>query len=133
MATMGKYVVAYELAIKTVRLHSFVWIVLTVRIGGTRAKSRDPSLNRPLTSVSSTSLLVGPELTLQVTCRDTSVVISISIPSRKLPLSTYSAKLRHSAHAVEAHEKPGVLSKKNFDESVIPDEQRIPRATSANW
>jgi hypothetical protein len=59
MATMGKYVVAYELAIKTVRLHSLVWIVLILRIGGTRAKSRDPSLNRPLTSVSSVSPLTG--------------------------------------------------------------------------
>lgn len=38
-----------------------------------------------------------------------------------------------SAHALEAHEKPGVLSKKRFDESVIPDAQRIPRATTASW
>nr|XP_019015095.1 NAD binding dehydrogenase [Kwoniella pini CBS 10737]OCF53876.1 NAD binding dehydrogenase [Kwoniella pini CBS 10737] len=38
-----------------------------------------------------------------------------------------------SAHALEAHEKPGQLSKKNFDESVIPDHLRIPRATSASW
>ncbi|WWC58750.1 uncharacterized protein I303_101294 [Kwoniella dejecticola CBS 10117] len=38
-----------------------------------------------------------------------------------------------SAHALEAHEKPGQLSKKNFDESVIPDKLRIPRATSASW
>ncbi|WWC86233.1 uncharacterized protein L201_001106 [Kwoniella dendrophila CBS 6074] len=38
-----------------------------------------------------------------------------------------------SAHALEAHEKPGQLSKKNFDESVIPDELRIPRATTASW
>ncbi|WRT64126.1 uncharacterized protein IL334_001055 [Kwoniella shivajii] len=38
-----------------------------------------------------------------------------------------------SAHALEAHEKPGQLSKKNFDESAIPDELRIPRATSASW
>nr|XP_031861360.1 uncharacterized protein CI109_003332 [Kwoniella shandongensis]KAA5528432.1 hypothetical protein CI109_003332 [Kwoniella shandongensis] len=37
------------------------------------------------------------------------------------------------AHALEAHEKPGQLSKKNFDESVIPDDLRIPRATSASW
>ncbi|WVR05861.1 hypothetical protein IAU60_002887 [Kwoniella sp. DSM 27419] len=37
------------------------------------------------------------------------------------------------AHALEAHEKPGVLSKKNFDESVIPDDLRIPRATTASW
>ncbi|WVQ85679.1 hypothetical protein IAT38_007845 [Cryptococcus sp. DSM 104549] len=37
------------------------------------------------------------------------------------------------AHALEAHEKPGYLSKRNFDESVIPDAQRIPRATSASW
>ncbi|RSH90366.1 hypothetical protein EHS25_000971 [Saitozyma podzolica] len=37
------------------------------------------------------------------------------------------------AHALEAHEKPGVLSKKRFDESVIPDAQRIPRATTASW
>ncbi|KAK8865909.1 hypothetical protein IAR55_001057 [Kwoniella newhampshirensis] len=40
---------------------------------------------------------------------------------------------RNSAHALEAHEKPGQLSKKNFDESVIPDKLRIPRATSASW
>ena len=73
------------------------------------------------------------ELTFQVTYRDTSVVISISIPSRKPPIPSHGIKLKNSAHAVEAHEKPGVLSKKNFDESVIPDEQRIPRATSANW
>ncbi|ADV21110.1 NAD binding dehydrogenase [Cryptococcus gattii Ru294] len=37
------------------------------------------------------------------------------------------------AHALEAHEKPGQLSKRNFDESVIPDDLRIPRATSASW
>ena len=53
MATMGKYVVAYELAVKTVGLFSPVRMMLTSRIGGTRAKFRDPSLNRPLTSVSS--------------------------------------------------------------------------------
>lgn len=39
----------------------------------------------------------------------------------------------HSAHAVEAHEKAGVLSKQAFDESVIPDELRIPRMTAATW
>jgi hypothetical protein len=55
MATMGKYVVAYELAIKTVCFSSLVEPALISRIGGTRAKSRDPSLNRPLTSVSSVS------------------------------------------------------------------------------
>jgi hypothetical protein len=55
MATMGKYVVAYELAIKTVCSSSSVELALTSRIGGTRAKFRDPSLNRPLTSVSSVS------------------------------------------------------------------------------
>ncbi|WVQ70968.1 hypothetical protein IAR50_000493 [Cryptococcus sp. DSM 104548] len=38
-----------------------------------------------------------------------------------------------AAHALEAHEKPGYLSKRNFDESVIPDQLRIPRATSASW
>jgi hypothetical protein len=53
MATMGKYVVAYELAIKTVCSSSLGEQALISRIGGTRAKSRDPSSNRPLTSVSS--------------------------------------------------------------------------------
>ncbi|WWC99663.1 hypothetical protein V866_006567 [Kwoniella sp. B9012] len=38
-----------------------------------------------------------------------------------------------SAHALEADDKPGQLSKKNFDESVIPDDLRIPRATTASW
>jgi hypothetical protein len=53
MATMGKYVVAYELAIKTVCFSSLVEPALISRIGGTRVKSRDPSLSRPPTSVSS--------------------------------------------------------------------------------
>jgi hypothetical protein len=53
MATMGKYVVAYELAIKTVCLSSLNEQALISRIGGTRAKFKDPSLNRLLTSASS--------------------------------------------------------------------------------
>ncbi|ODO11709.1 hypothetical protein I350_00493 [Cryptococcus amylolentus CBS 6273] len=38
-----------------------------------------------------------------------------------------------AAHALEAHEKPGYLSKRNFDETVILDANRIPRATAASW
>lgn len=37
------------------------------------------------------------------------------------------------AHSVEHNEAPGKLSKIPFDESVIPEEERIPRATSAIW
>jgi hypothetical protein len=53
MATMGKYVVAYELAIKTVGFPNIALAALIIRIGGTRARSKDPSLSRPPTSVSS--------------------------------------------------------------------------------
>ena len=53
MATMGKYVVAYELAIKTVNSLSLQrGLELTSRIGGTRAKSKDPSSSRLPTFVS---------------------------------------------------------------------------------
>ncbi|KAK4686280.1 hypothetical protein P7C73_g3851, partial [Tremellales sp. Uapishka_1] len=37
------------------------------------------------------------------------------------------------AHAVEAHEKPGKLSKTNFDQSKISDDNQIPRVTTATW
>jgi predicted dehydrogenase len=37
------------------------------------------------------------------------------------------------AHAVEADEKPGILSRTNFDNNSIPVEDRIPRVTSASW
>lgn len=52
MATMGKYVVAYELAIKTVCPLNRKRAVLISRTGGTRAKSKDPLSNRPPISVS---------------------------------------------------------------------------------
>ncbi|KAL7419542.1 hypothetical protein Q5752_005453 [Cryptotrichosporon argae] len=38
-----------------------------------------------------------------------------------------------AAHTVGAHEAPGRLTKKNFDESVVPAHDRIPRATAASW
>jgi hypothetical protein len=38
-----------------------------------------------------------------------------------------------SAHSVEWYEKPGQLSKIPIDESKIPEEERIPRLTSATW
>jgi predicted dehydrogenase len=38
-----------------------------------------------------------------------------------------------SAHSVEWYEKPGELSKIPVDESVIPEDERIPRMTSATW
>lgn len=90
MATMGKYVVAYELAIKT------DW--------WNKSKVQGPVIEQA-THICDLSRYIGGDIDIDSV----------------------------SAHAVEAHEKPGVLSKKNFDESVIPDEQRIPRATSANW
>ncbi|RSH82847.1 hypothetical protein EHS25_005837 [Saitozyma podzolica] len=37
------------------------------------------------------------------------------------------------AHSVEWYEKPGQLSKIPFDEQVIPEDERIPRFTSATW
>ena len=37
------------------------------------------------------------------------------------------------AHSVEWHEKPGKLSEMRVDESLIPEEDRIPRFTSASW
>lgn len=37
------------------------------------------------------------------------------------------------AHSVEWYEKPGELSKIPIDESLIPEEERIPRMTSATW
>lgn len=37
------------------------------------------------------------------------------------------------AHAIEADEKPGQLSKTNFDDDAIPLEDKIPRVTSASW
>ena len=38
-----------------------------------------------------------------------------------------------SAKSVEFYEKPGQLSKVPVDESKIPEEERIPRITSAVW
>jgi hypothetical protein len=38
-----------------------------------------------------------------------------------------------SAKSVEFYEVPGQLSKVPVDESKIPEEQRIPRITSAVW
>lgn len=37
------------------------------------------------------------------------------------------------AHAVEWNEKPGQLSQIQIDESAIPEQDRIPRFTSATW
>ncbi|KAI0632531.1 putative oxidoreductase C terminal-domain-containing protein [Trametes polyzona] len=37
------------------------------------------------------------------------------------------------AHSVQAHEPPGRLSAKRFDEDLIPPENRLPRLTSATW
>ncbi|KAH9851639.1 putative oxidoreductase C terminal-domain-containing protein [Lenzites betulinus] len=37
------------------------------------------------------------------------------------------------AHTVQAHELPGQLSAKRFDEESIPAENRLPRLTSATW
>ncbi|TYJ56368.1 hypothetical protein B9479_002916 [Cryptococcus floricola] len=38
-----------------------------------------------------------------------------------------------AAHSLEAHEKPGHLSKTNYDKSAVLDANRIPRATAASW
>ncbi|ORY32292.1 putative oxidoreductase C terminal-domain-containing protein [Naematelia encephala] len=90
MATVARYVVAYELAIK-----SDWW---------------------------NKSIIQGPIVEQATHICDLSRYFGGEIDIDTL-----------TAHAVEAHEKPGELSKKNFDESVIPDDQRIPRATIASW
>ena len=38
-----------------------------------------------------------------------------------------------SASAVEWYDPPGYLSKMGIDETLIPEESRIPRFTSASW
>jgi hypothetical protein len=38
-----------------------------------------------------------------------------------------------TAHTVEHFEPPGQLSAKGFNEELIPEENRIPRLTSASW
>jgi hypothetical protein len=38
-----------------------------------------------------------------------------------------------AAHTVEHDDLPGHLSAKRFDEDLIPEENRIPRLTSASW
>ncbi|ORX35106.1 putative oxidoreductase C terminal-domain-containing protein [Kockovaella imperatae] len=38
-----------------------------------------------------------------------------------------------AAHSIEWYERPGQLSKIRVDESKIPEDQRIPRFTSATW
>lgn len=37
------------------------------------------------------------------------------------------------AHSVEWYEKPGVLSRIPVDETVVPEDQRIPRISAAVW
>ena len=39
----------------------------------------------------------------------------------------------YSAKSIEWYEDPGKLSKIPIDESKIPEDQRIPRLTSAVW
>ncbi|WVQ97323.1 hypothetical protein IAU59_004434 [Kwoniella sp. CBS 9459] len=90
MATNARFVVAYELAIKT------EWWNKDIMQG--------PVIEQA-THICDLARYFGGDIDIDTVC----------------------------AHALEAHEKPGVLSKKNFDESVIPDDLRIPRATSASW
>ncbi|WVN90351.1 uncharacterized protein L203_105587 [Cryptococcus depauperatus CBS 7841] len=90
MATQGRFVVAYELAIKT------DWWNKSIMQG--------PIIEQA-THICDLSRYFGGDIDIETVC----------------------------AHALEAHEKPGYLSKRNFDESVIPDNLRIPRATSASW
>ncbi|WVF70604.1 hypothetical protein IAT40_005396 [Kwoniella sp. CBS 6097] len=90
MATNARFVVAYELAIKT------EWWNKDIMQG--------PVIEQA-THICDLARYFGGDIDIDTVC----------------------------AHALEAHEKPGFLSKKNFDESVIPDDLRIPRATSASW
>jgi hypothetical protein len=97
--------------------------------GGTSLLTWDPSLSRVPTSV---------------ICPDTSVVMSRLIPSCTSPPPSYPL-LQHrpsssrpniltiSAKSVEFYEQPGKLSKVPVDESKIPEEDRIPRITTAVW
>jgi hypothetical protein len=54
----------------------------------------------------------------------------VYVPS---PLSLYGDILTISAKSVEFYEQPGKLSKVPVDESKIPEEDRIPRITTAVW
>ena len=49
------------------------------------------------------------------------------------PQSLVSYLLMSSAKSVEFYEQPGKLSKVPVDESKIPEEDRIPRITTAVW
>lgn len=50
---------------------------------------------------------------------------------RRSTESSFSSAL--SAHSVEWNEAPGKLSKIPIDENKIPEDQRIPRVTTASW
>jgi hypothetical protein len=103
------------------------------RHGGTSPSTWDQSLSRVHTSV---------------ICRDTSEVMSTSTLlcestlsfeqccsrlSRLGPSCVTGMIADFSAKSVEFYEVPGKLSKVPVDESKIPEEQRIPRITSAVW
>lgn len=86
--------------------------------GGTSLSIWDPSLSR---------------VPISVICPDTSVVMLRLTLSCRCIILFPSRILIGSAKSVEFYEQPGKLSKVPVDESKIPEEDRIPRITTAVW
>jgi hypothetical protein len=95
MATMGKYVVAYELAIKTVsklHTHSTQNHVADNQDWWNKSKVQGPVIEQA-THICKYPRVAGPHATdNQAICPDTSVVISTLTLSRKLNSTTFKCQ-----------------------------------------